>query len=101
VRLNETWKDTNDGFKFKIKRSLFTKIANKRFKINQNVSIIQQTYQTTPTNCGKTCQDLIPCLGFLFRRLKQSFTCLLVDHSVRIRDMEDDDSTDYYEIQVK
>jgi len=76
--------------------------SNKRFKTNQNVNnTIQQTYQPTPANCGKACQDLIPCLGFLFRRLKQSVTCLLVDHHVSMMDMEDDSSSDYYEIQVK
>jgi len=99
-RVVETSRNTTDGFKFKIKRSLFTKVANKRLKINQNVNIIQQSHQPTPTNCGKACQDLIPCLAFVFHRKKQPLTCLLVDHSVNVMDLEDDDSADYYEIEV-
>ena len=99
-RVIETWKNTTEGINFKIKRSLFTKISNKKFKITQNVNIIQQTSQSTPTNCGKACQDIKPCLAFLFRRNKQHLNCLLVDHSVHTRDMEDDESSDYYEIEV-
>ena len=97
----ETWKNTTQGINFKIKKSLFTKISNKKFKITQDVNIIQQTYQSTPTNCGKACQDVESCLSFLFRRNMHHLNCLLVDHSVRIVDMEDDDNADYYEIQVK
>jgi len=101
-RVIKTWKNTTEGINFKIKRSLFTKFANKKLKTNQNINIIQQSHQATPTNCGKACQDIIPCLGFLFyRNNKQTTTCLLVDHSVNIRDMEEDDSVDYYEIKVK
>jgi len=99
-KVTETSKDTNDGFKFNIKRSLFTKIGNTKFKTNHNVSIIQQNQQPTPTHCGKACQDLIPCLSFLFYRKKQSLNCLLVDHSVHKMDFEDDNSADYYEIEV-
>ena len=99
-RVTETWKDTNHGFKFKIKKSLFTKIGNKKFKTNNNVNIIQQTQHSTVTHCGKACQDLAPCLSFLFYRKKQPLNCLLVDHSVNKRDMEDDNGADYYEIEV-
>ena len=99
-RVTETWKNTTEGINFKIKRSLFTKISERKFKITENVNIIQQTYQSTPTNCGKACQNVEPCLGFLFRRNMQQLNCLLVDHSVNIMDMEDDEGSDYYEIQV-
>ena len=45
----------NQGIIFKIKKSLFTKICNKKFMVTQDVNIIQQTYQSTPNklNCGK------------------------------------------------
>jgi len=99
-RVTETWKDTNEGIKFKIKRSLFTKIPNVEFKVNHSVNIIQQTQHPTPTHCGKACQDLIPCSSFLFYRKKRSSNCLLVDHSVNKNDIKDDVNADYYEIQV-
>ena len=100
-RITKSWKNTTEGIDFKIKKSLFIKFSNKKFKITQDVNIIQQTYQSTLTNCGKACQDVESCLSFLFRRNMQHLNCLLVDHSVKIVDLEDDGNADYYEIQVK
>jgi len=91
-KVSETSKDTDDGFKFKIKRSLFTKIPNVKLKTTDAVNIIQQS--------GKACQDLIPCLSFLFYRKKQSLNCLLINHSVNKKALEDDNEADYYEIEV-
>jgi len=99
-KVSETSKDTDDGFKFKIKRSLFTKIPNVKLKTTDAVNIIQQTQHSTPTHCGKACQDLIPCLSFLFYRKKQSLNCLLINHSVNKKALEDDNEADYYEIEV-
>jgi len=47
---------------------------------------------------GNACQDVEQCLSFLFYR--NSINCILVDHSVNERDMEDCDEANYYEIKV-